>query len=185
MSPLILLVMFLSTALVPHAIAQDQPNDITIMMKGFGYEGPAGASGPPQAPAISILTLKNGQAVRLIFVNTDSTSHQVISSLFAAVDHVSIEILDPSDVVVATIKGKDAGEIQLLPNWKARVSLTPNFRSVEEGGILTFEVSCHRNHGTEFCHYLQGVKGLITIVKDASSQPPVEPPPPPEPPGYY
>lgn len=152
--------------LTPFLFSQEPSvQEILIDLSAYAFTSPEGTSGPRDAPPVNVLTLKNGQPTRLIFRNVDpARNHSVSSPLFALTENTSIEILDFFDKVVAVMGGKDAGSIELAPAWKARVSLTPNIRSVEDGVPLTFDLSCHRNHGTTGCHTLRGMRALITVT---------------------
>ena len=161
-------ILLLSSAIFAPFLFSQEPSvqEILIDLSAYAFTSPEGTSGSPGAPPVNVLTLKNGQPTRLIFRNVDpARNHSFSSPLFALTENTSVEIVDFFDRVVAIVPGKDAGLIELAPAWKARVSLTPNVRSAEDGIPLTFDLSCHRNHGTPGCHILRGMKGLITVTR--------------------
>lgn len=132
---------------------------IHITVDNFRFEGPEGISGPVGKPPNGveheavhnpnvILRLKNRETVRLVFENvSDIVSHEVISPLFSAPDET-----------------RNA----LPPTGTWEIVITPAFRTADEGGTLTFDLSCHIRHGQTTDHFVMGMHALIEVVPQDS-----------------
>jgi len=125
---------------------------VEIALGNFFFRGPAGTAGPQGNPTKGdvadegqqvVARLVNGKPVKLVFVNVSQIQHQVVSPLLSAPEE----------------KAFDLG-----PRQRVAFEFTPNFRSVEDGGTLSFELSCHVRHGSSTDHYKLGMVGVIEIV---------------------
>ena len=132
---------------------------IHITVDNFRFEGPEGISGPVGKPPNNveheavhnpnvILRLKNRETVKLVFENvSDIVSHEVISPLFSAPEEV---------------------RYPLPPTGSVEIIITPAFRTADEGGTLTFDLSCHIRHGQTTDHFIMGMHALIEVVPQDS-----------------
>ncbi len=157
-------IVVLAAGMITRTFAQ-MPPQIAISMTEYAFTGPEGKSGPIDAAAVNIATLKTGQTVQLVVSNDGMNTHTIVSPLFDAVAGTEIQFVDAMGTQVARSIGKSNRTIELRPGWKARVVLTPSFETSEDNGKVVFEVTCHRQHGTPNDHYLRGMKATITVSK--------------------
>ena len=122
--------------------------EITIKVGNFSFEGPIGKSGTESKTPVDIVPqvvakLKNGEKVKLIFVNVGGIDHEIISPLFSA---------------------PEEKRFPLGPGEKFEIELTPKFLTPEDGGTVTFDLWCHVRHLQNTDHYRLGMRALIQIV---------------------
>lgn len=133
----------LITAISLPTLAPPPVKEITIKVGEFFWEGPDGKSSSHDNPAV-IATLKNGEHVKITIQNVGQLDHQIISPLFSApVEKVRV----------------------IKPRQKMIIDITPNFRSVADGTVFEFELSCHMQHGTVYDHYFQGLRAILRVAK--------------------
>ncbi|MBI1729717.1 hypothetical protein HY229_01450 [Candidatus Acetothermia bacterium] len=136
------------------AHAQETVKEIHIKIGDFYFEGPEGRSGSDGKPSTEpddvknpkvILRLKNGEHVRLIFENKGQfhIDHEVVSPLFAAPDEKTFAV---------------------PPGQNVEFDFTPKFKTVDDGGTLVFDLSCHVRHRQTTDHYILGMHALIEVV---------------------
>lgn len=135
------------------AQADEDIKTITIELGDFFFEGPEGRSGansPQEAlagqfdPPATVVKLKNGEPVKLVFVNISSVvDHQVISPLFSM----------PEEQV-----------FRLRAGETMEMVITPSFLDVEDGGTIILPLTCHERHGQDTGHYGLGMRAFIEIV---------------------
>ncbi len=131
----------------------DDIRTIRVELGDFFFEGPEGRSGAANKndaiagifdPPETVLQLKNGEPVKLVFVNISSVvDHQVISPLFAM----------PEEKVFRVSAGQTV-----------EIEVTPNFLDVQDGGTIVLPLTCHERHGQDTGHYKLGMQALIEIV---------------------
>jgi len=128
---------------------EEQIKEVRIQLGNFFFEGPEGRSGSENKTQTAIepqviARLKNGEPVKLIFENTSPiVDHEVISPLFSAPEEMRFAV---------------------PPSSEFEIEITPNFLTVEDGGTLSFHISCHVRHGQSTDHYHLGMHGLIEVV---------------------
>jgi len=140
---------------LPQGAAQQEAGsvrEVRIELGNFFFRGPDGVAGPQGNPLKGevadegsrvVARLKNGEPVKLVFVNVSSIEHQVVSPLLSA----------PAEAV-----------FDLAPGERVEFEFTPDFLSVEDGTTLAFELSCHVRHGTPTDHYALGMVGFIEVI---------------------
>lgn len=126
----------------PPSGEEEEAEVVVIHLGNFFFEGPEGRSDSTDEPQV-ILRLTNGKQYKLVFENTTSTPHQVISPLFSA----------PEEKVFS-----------VSPNGRVEIEIAPNFRTVADGFPLRFDLSCHVGHGSGADHFKQGMHALIEVV---------------------
>jgi hypothetical protein len=140
-------------AAAPSAVVSSQDGaaqvkTITIKAGNFFFEGPEGKSGsesktPTDVKPQVVAKLKNGEKVKLVFVNVGGIDHEVISPLFSA---------------------PEEKRFPLGPDQNLEIELTPKFLTPEDGGTVVFDLWCHVRHSQSTDHYRLGMRALIEIV---------------------
>lgn len=142
-----------STTTTTLAQSSEDIKTIRIELGDFFFEGPAGRSGAANKndalagifdPPSPVVQLKNGEPVKLVFVNISPVvNHQVVSPLFSMPEERVFEL--------------PAGQTLEL-------EVTPNFLDVQDGGTIVLPLTCHERHGQDTGHYGLGMQALIEIV---------------------
>jgi len=144
----------------------------TIQLGDFFFKGPAGQSGAFSAPEVNVATIGGAASgtIVLVFQNTGTLEHEVMSSLFFITTEAKIKSFDASGNEISKIESVGSlREVELQPGMRAEVTLVLDeslARSFEDDPNLSlqFEITCQVGHGTLADHYRAGMRGLITLT---------------------
>ena len=163
-----------SPAVVSGNAAQALPCGLSgtfIQTGDFFFQGPAGKSGPFNAPEVNVAAITGAASgeIVLVFKNVGGTEHEILSALFLTTTETIIKSFDAKCNEISKVESIGSlREVEVQPEMTAEVTLALDealVRSLEDDPnlALTFEIVCHVDHGTADDHYKKGMRGFITL----------------------